>query len=442
MAIRAWLEQRDDRCPDCSSLLADPVDTTDFDVYCTSGGCGWRGKRHQLRGVDFLAYQMVKYRQRNGWTWARLIHLSHPVPPTEEHENLYRWALGRNPLLVPEKIEGFQWAQLSASPADTAKLVRERPWLPREALRPEHTKDVEVWRALLDTKMPMGALVRNLGRMTSYGVLKPMDPYISTVTAQLTNRRALNNARVHPIEILKALTTYRAGRGERLTWKPVSAISDALDEAFYAAFGSVEPSGKRTLLSIDVSGSMAAAPVSGLANLSARTAAAAMALVTASVEPLHEIMAFSSDHPVQASRSWTSLPGCEVYERDEWARWCMAPLDISPRMRLADAAKVMHDTQAGGTDLSLPLRYATEQELPIDTFVVYTDNEGWTGRIHPSQALKQYRAESGIPARMVIVAMTATSWSVADPKDTGMLDVVGFDTAAPNLISAFSRGEV
>jgi 60 kDa SS-A/Ro ribonucleoprotein len=43
---------------------------------------------------------------------------------------------------------------------------------------------------------------------------------------------------------------------------------------------------------------------------------------------------------------------------------------------------------------------------------------------------------------MVVVAMTATSYSIADPRDAGMLDVVGFDTAAPNLISAFARGEV
>jgi 60 kDa SS-A/Ro ribonucleoprotein len=38
--------------------------------------------------------------------------------------------------------------------------------------------------------------------------------------------------------------------------------------------------------------------------------------------------------------------------------------------------------------------------------------------------------------------MTATGFSIADPRDAGMLDVVGFDTAAPNLIADFCRGEL
>ena len=41
------------------------------------------------------------------------------------------------------------------------------------------------------------------------------------------------------------------------TWTPVGQIVDALDAAFYTAFENVEPTGKRLLLALDVSGSMA-----------------------------------------------------------------------------------------------------------------------------------------------------------------------------------------
>ena len=41
------------------------------------------------------------------------------------------------------------------------------------------------------------------------------------------------------------------------TWTPVREVVDALDAAFYTAFGNVEPTGKRLLLALDVSGSMA-----------------------------------------------------------------------------------------------------------------------------------------------------------------------------------------
>ena len=59
---------------------------------------------------------------------------------------------------------------------------------------------------------------------------------------------------------------------------------------------------------------------------------------------------------------------------------------------------------------------------------------------HPHQALNAYRQSTSIPARLVVVGMTATDFTIADPTDAGMLDVAGFDTAVPNLISGFSRG--
>jgi len=94
----------------------------------------------------------------------------------------------------------------------------------------------------------------------------------------------------------------------------------------------------------------------------------------------------------------------------------------------------------GGTDCSLPMVYAREQSIDVDTFIVFTDNETWAGRIKPFKALQQYRAARGIDAKLIVVGMTATEFTIADPNDTGMLDVVGFDTATPQLISQFSRG--
>jgi 60 kDa SS-A/Ro ribonucleoprotein len=63
---------------------------------------------------------------------------------------------------------------------------------------------------------------------------------------------------VHPVALLAALRTYQAGRGARgrHSWNPVREVVDALDAAFYTAFGNVEPAGTRLLLALDVSGSM------------------------------------------------------------------------------------------------------------------------------------------------------------------------------------------
>ncbi len=37
--------------------------------------------------------------------------------------------------------------------------------------------------------------------------------------------------------------------------------------------------------------------------------------------------------------------------------------------------------------------------------------------------------------------MTSTGFTIADPADSGCLDVVGFDTATPELLSGFIRGD-
>ena len=104
--------------------------------------------------------------------------------------------------------------------------------------------------------------------------------------------------------------------------------------------------------------------------------------------------------------------------------------------------KAVSDLPFGGTDCALPMLYARAKELEVDTFVVLTDSESWAGEVHASQALSEYRSASGIDARLVVVAMVANEFSVADPNDPGQLDVVGFDTATPQLISDFARGAV
>ena len=102
--------------------------------------------------------------------------------------------------------------------------------------------------------------------------------------------------------------------------------------------------------------------------------------------------------------------------------------------------RAVSDLPFGGTDCALPMLYAQARELEIDAFAIYTDSETWAGKIHPVQALRDYRRVSGIEARLVVVGMVSNGFSIADPADRGMLDVVGFDTATPQLISDFARG--
>jgi 60 kDa SS-A/Ro ribonucleoprotein len=86
--------------------------------------------------------------------------------------------------------------------------------------------------------------------------------------------------------------------------------------------------------------------------------------------------------------------------------------------------------------------YALRHRIPVDVFVIYTDSETWAGEVSVTEALRRYRAEMGIDARVIVVGMVANAFTLADPDDPGMLDVVGFDTSAPALMAAFARGEL
>ena len=92
----------------------------------------------------------------------------------------------------------------------------------------------------------------------------------------------------------------------------------------------------------------------------------------------------------------------------------------------------------GGTDCALPMIHAREQKIPVDVFIVYTDNETWFGNVHPSQALRDYRRAMNIDAKLIVAGMSANSFTIADPADKGMLDIAGFDSNCPNLIRNFA----
>jgi 60 kDa SS-A/Ro ribonucleoprotein len=397
---------------------------------------GWgRGTRRAIanwyldREVDDVAYQAAKYRQREGWTHGDLLRLSHPKAQNPARRTLFDWILGRKTELAGLAIlDAFERAQAASSPEQITALVTGRG-LSWEMIPDRFLNEPMVWESLIAKGLPQTALMRQLPRLTRLGLLSPLGAYTSKVVAQLQDAERLKKARVHPINVLVAQRTYASGFSARgnSTWSPSRPIVDALDAAFYAAYGAVEPTGKRMMLALDVSGSMAS-PVSGLP-LTCREASAALALVTAATESSYEIVGFTGGRGMWGSRL--------DYQATSEA---LTPLSISPRQRLDDAIRAVSDLPMGGTDCAQPMLHAIKHDLQVDTFVVYTDNETWQGTPHAHQALQQYRDKTGIPARLIVVAMEATEFTIADPSDPGMLDVSGFDSAVPGLISDFARG--
>jgi len=417
---------------------------------------GWgRGLRNAVgrwyvsRKADDLAYQAIKYQQRDRWSHGDLLRLAHPKAPSRDHDAVFRWVLSGTETLgertvtrrvkgeprtaqyapvgeLPALIQAFEKAKQASNKAEIVKLITEHD-LPREAIPTQWLNELEVWDALL-RHMPMSAMIRNLGKMTAIGLIKPLSETAKFIVRKLSDETVLKRARIHPLAVLIAEKVYAQGYGEKggLTWKPVPQIIDALDRAFYATFANVEPCGKPVLLALDVSGSMDASKIAGSC-LSAREASAAMALVTAATEPEHEIIAFSAP-------SGGGFGGMHGGGEPGIAR-----VTLSPRMRLDDVIKRIQAIPMGGTDCALPMVWARRNKLNVAGFITYTDSETWAGNIHPAQALRQYREEHVTDAKAVVVGMTSNGFTLADPNDRGMLDVVGFDTTVPAVIADFVR---
>lgn len=399
-----------------------------------------------------LAYQLIKYQNRDGWSHRDLMRLSHPVAKDDHQEALFRWAVSGyeglsdttrkvrrtveyggvkgheivnldRPSLVGflhEQVEAFeQMKKLNVSEVSKAVDLITRYDLPREAVSTHFLTNPDVWVALLN-RMPMTATVRNLGVMTKNGVFG-IKSAKDKVLDMLSNEEHLKRSRIHPMQVLIALKTYSNGGGMRSksTWTVDKDIAIALDDAFYKTFQNVTPTGKRQLIALDVSGSMSMAGTTAIEGLTAREVTAAVALVTMAVEKDVTILGFQD----------------KVVE-----------LDINPGMDLPKVLKVISGLPFGSTDCSAPFAWAKQHKKEFDAFSVYTDNETGSGSYwghrassQPSDALKAYRKSTGIPAKLAVVATAANNFSIADPKDAGMMDVCGFDGSVPAVLADFFR---
>jgi 60 kDa SS-A/Ro ribonucleoprotein len=410
---------------------------------------GWgRGIRRVFqqiyqRPVDELAFHVAKYPSRNGWSHRDVLRMAHVVPPTQDHALLYKLAahgfdcaneryphtarqmakrlygsFDDAPLWLKRlmAIEEIKHCEPTVSDAYLAMHWIKEYGLTRAMLPGGFLQYGAIWEALLD-HIGLGELLRNLANMARVGALAPVHCDLTDrVSGILRNEGKLRSARIHPIEVLKALLVYRSGRSPRSKgqeWSPAALVLSALEEAFYTSFQNVAPTGKRILLAVDHSGSMTEGLLK-MPYISARQASAAMAMVTARREKNTRAITFGTS---------------------------IRPLDLHPDMSLQEVVRAVSGDPEG-TNCALPIHWAMQRGLTVDAFVLYTDNQTWAGDDHVFQAMREYRRRFNPQARVVAVAMTAARATIVDPKDALGMNVVGFDSAAPSLISSFIRGEL
>lgn len=422
------------------------------------GGWGHLTKRaiadwYNSRTPQQLAFQMVKYQQRGGVSHADLVRRSHArqnmpedISDRELREAIYGWLCPERPVSDRIKqmpgfpkndwpwtvsnatqvvrdalpiVEGFYRIREAKTNREAAELISKYR-LPREAVPTEFLDSDEVWIALLEA-MPMTALIRNLGKMSNIGLLGPMSSWTKQVVDQLTDKDRLRRARVHPINIAIALKTYALGHGIKgeLKWSVNQQVVNALDDAFYASFDNLEPINKRVLIAIDKSRSMQRSASNTI--LSGQEAAAIMAMTTVKKANQYYIIGYDS---------------AGMYWGDDKKHKGVTELRIDPRMRLNDIIKAL-PYDGGGTDASLPARWAAKNKIDCDAICLYSDGESWAGHQHSSQAIVTYRQSRGLDTLFVTCDTVANRTQLDDIQDARSFHVAGFDSNAPELIQGF-----
>jgi len=348
-----------------------------------------------------------------------------------------------------DPIYEYLWAVnrvKSMTKTDTDDLIHlvHKYRLVREHLPTWSMKSCQVQKALLfgdyrrgeANPPPMTALLRNLASLTSIGLFEDKE-ILALVVKHLTDKDSVQKSRIHPVNVIIAWFIYRKGHGfkGKLTWTPVPAIRDALEQMAFLAFANAPPTTKRYGVFIDGSSSMLSETTfQGLSNADI---AALLSLVIARSGQGHLFYVFSSKNTGRRlfqtpSHSNGSPPTDNTGLYDVGHH-------IHANSTFQEVLDAVQLSNWGSTDISNGIRYLEHSNKHVDAVIVITDNDINTGE-KPLVALNSYRKAIGNPnVKLITLAVQLNDLTIADPSDKGMLDMCGFDTNSYQVMHAFTH---
>ncbi len=395
------------------SVAAKARDLVSFAAYAASLR-GWgRGLRSAVADwycvqnanelVAQILWRPAKYISQH----RALLRRAHPKSRDAAQNALFQWiANGGRPghLASPGSlrlVDGFARIAGAETEREAVQCIEDYRLQPSQV--PKRWKSSpRIWEALFD-HMTYRQLLRHLPVMTSSGLLGRGSEYTALAVARLADRRRVRTASIQPLRAIQAMRLYRTA-----TARPVESIFDALDETFHLSLANVAAIGKRVLVAVDATGSMQATPTWGMPEVPAALSAAALGLSFAHACGRHCV-------PVAFHRQARPLQRFDT------------------KSVLTDALNEVRATPSRSDAVSV-IRYAVENRIPADAFVVLTDRIESTSL---AEAFDRYREKTNAEAKLVLVTLAGgESGVVADTDST--LVVSGMNTHhAWTAISAF-----
>lgn len=370
-------------------------------------------KFYTNRTADQVAYQLVKYRNRAGFTHADALRLSHPKATGPSQNSLFSYAVGKTPGVETGNalVQAFEIAQDPKTTAKQLLSVIAEGKLTWEMIPTAALNDEKVLLALLPN-MPLTALIRNLNRFAYNDLTGSNNSTTKTIVAKLTDAEAVKKAGIHPVNVVNSMLTYSSGHGQKggKSWTPNQNIVDALTETYDLALKALTPTGKNILVGVDISGSMRS-PVGGM-QMTASQIANILAVTILKAEKNSELVWFDTQLQKPTIGRRSSID--EVLRK-------------SPN--------------GGGTDCAQPLIHAANTLNSYDAIIILTDSETWAGNQHALDVLNSYRRNVNKDVKVIEVALVANPHSIMPGDDANLLRVVGFDASVVSLINKYLTGQ-
>lgn len=399
---------------------------------------GWgRGLRNAIanwyttKDFNTLAYQVMKYKNREGWSHKDVLTMSHAKAANDDQNFIFKTLVkgfsndDMNSLDVNKMkyIIGMNFQSFITKSDGTLDIDKAIEYIkeynfPREVLPTALLSNTNVWSAMLNSGMPMTAMLRNLGNMSKIGLLTPFSESEKKVIDTMSDSAYVKKSRIHPLNVLMAMLVYKNGMGIKGTgtWDVNPRIITALEDMFYNSFSNIEPTGFRYLNALDISGSMHS-PISAYPYIDSMTAMSAMSMSLVKSEANVLTGVFTTKFKLT---------------------------DIDKNMKLTELVNKFkqYAYQMGGTDIASSINYLIKNNIPVDVIFIGSDGETWAGDRHVDEALSDYRNKFGLNTRLIVANTEVNMWSLTESSDNLSYNIAGFDSNLPTLVREMSLGNI
>lgn len=265
-----------------------------------------------------------------------VIRMVHPKPADAQRANFYAYLIGKpfDREQLPDEVR-----QLELFKNDEASL----PDINFQFLSALPLTSAE-WRVIAQ-RASWTTLRMNINTFQRHGVFD-CDETTMLIAERLADPQRIIKAKAFPYQIMTTLLNIR--------YDAPGILRDALEQAMEIATANVPALPGKTVLAIDVSGSMHS-PVTGYrqGSTSATTCLDAAAVMAAAV--------------LRRNPGATVMP----------FHWQVEPVQLDPNKSIVSISQRLRELPSGGTNCSVVLKELNRKRASADTVIYFSDNESW-----------------------------------------------------------------